>query len=212
MNPLDPASVMRGLRQWAAEHCLPEHPIHRGVMRQALSALLHRVLKFGPEAGLAQCTGRDLTYLASCMGGPGAAFFLRTALVRGIVEDDSELVTFLLALPLCPEVLLWIQRLMAWVMANDEPSVQAMLEWLQSLHAAGALEELTLATVIITRVHPQLANPDFLEYVPLDYPPLAAALCRVLMVQPHYRNRVIAWLGAHPVVRWSMNNLTEATT
>lgn len=187
----DPQAVLKVLREWIIAHCTDPHPVREAAAGMARSAIVHRLLKYGPDESLNVCSARDLLALLVYVNGPVAEYVLRTAYIRAIVEGDHEVYEHLNTTPFIPDVRAWYWQLVE-AMLGKAPDAEMATAWLQNMRG----EELSVARLILARAYPDLAHPDWLADIPENVPRLAAELCLLLI--PKHREAVVGYLREHP--------------
>lgn len=183
------------LREWIHENCGTGCPVRDESYRNAIGAAVHRILKFGWEPTVNLWSARDCLNAALIAGGEPAGCFLRTAFTRAIIEDDGEVLKRLLESPFIPESRLWFIKLFN-ALSGDEQHLIEAAQWLETVSG----EELAIASLIIGRMHPQLAELQWLEKCPKENPRVAGEICKILLKNKAYKNLVGAYLRAHPEV------------
>ncbi len=189
------------LQPWIRERCGLGDDVRDESYRCALSAVVHRVLKFGHEEALNHLSARDCMNCCLMCGGHAAELFLRTAFTRALIEDDRMIVDRVLATPFIPESRLWLAKLMA-ALQGDEVAMKDGAAWLESMDG----EERALASLVIGRVYPQLAEIEWLHACPTTYPRLAAEIALLLLRLPERKSAVLAYLRAHPAVKFAVDD------
>ncbi len=169
--------------------------------RCGLSAVVHRILKFGYEETLNRFTARDCLNCCLMCGGAVAEFFLRTAFTRALIEDDRPVVDRLLNTPFIPESRLWLAKLMAAVQ-GDERAMRDGAEWMEAMGG----EERALASLLIGRIYPHFPEIVWLHDCPTTYPRLAAEIALLLLKLPERKGVVMSYLREHPEVRFSVDD------
>lgn len=182
-------------------NCGTGEPVRDEAYRAGLSALVHRLLKFGFEETLNRLTASDCLNCCLMCGGHAAEFFLRTAFTRALIEDDRKIVDRLLQTPFIPESRLWLARLMASVQ-GDQKALEEGAQWLESMDG----EERAIASLIIGRIFPQFPEMEWLTACPTTYPRLAAEMALLLLKLPERRGVVMNYLRDHPAVRFSVDD------
>ena len=189
------------LLPWITEHAGTGDPVRDEAYRCGLSAIVHRVLKFGCEASLNLLTARDCLNCCLLCGSHIAEFFLRLAFTRALIEDDQAIVGRLLQTPFLPESRVWLAKLMASVQ-GDEKAVAEGAAWLETLSG----EELAIASLVVGRIMPELRQSEWLLACPLTYPRLPAELALLLLQDKQYEPIVRQYLRDHPEVRYAVDD------
>jgi len=192
----------RELLPWIIEFCGTGDTARDEAYRCALSAVVHRVLKFGHEETLNRLTARDLMNCCLMCGGTAAEFFLRTAFTRALIEDDRHVVERLLHTPFIPESRVWLAKLMAAVQ-GDGQAIEDGAHWLETMEG----EERAIASLLIGRIYPDFAQMEWLQACPTDYPRLAAEIAMLLLRAPERKAAVEAYLRERPEVRYSVDDV-----
>lgn len=186
---------------WITEHCTLGDPVCDEAYRCGLSAIVHRIMKFGHEETLNRLSARDCLSCCLMCGGTLAEFFLRTAFTRALIEDDQALVGRVLQTPFIPESRAWLARVGAGL-AGDEKALAEAAAWLDTTDG----EERAIATLIIGRVYPHFAQATWLTACPTEYPRLAAEMALLLLRTPGHEGLVQAYLREHPEVRFAIDD------
>ncbi len=186
---------------WIQEHCSLGDPVRDECYRAGLSALVHRLLKFGFEETVNRLSARDCLSCCLMCGGIMAEFFLRTAFTRALVEDDQPVVQRILQTPFIPESRLWLGNLMR-ALSGDAAALEAGALWLEQMDG----EERAVATLVIGRIYPHFALSDWLLACPIDYPRLPAEISLLLLKDPKYLGLVRDYLRRNPAVRYALDD------
>ncbi len=197
----DPQAHYTALRTWILEHCGAGHPVRDRAVSMALSALAHRLLKYGPDETLNNLRARDLCALLIYLNGPTAEYVMRTAYFRAIVEGDHEIYEHFNATLFVPECRAWYWKLCEALMAKA-PDPAEVTTWVEAMTG----EERGVAHLIIGRVYPDLAHLSWLDGLETRSAPgakLAAELCRILLEKPEYKAAVDRFLRERPHVRYA---------
>lgn len=186
---------------WINEHCTLGDPVRDEAHRCGLSAIVHRLLKFGFEDSVNRLSARDC--LACCLmcGGFTAEFFIRTAFTRALIEDDREVVERILQTPFIPESRLWLAKLMAAVQ-GDQKELEGAAAWMEAMPP----EERAVASLCIGRIFPTLIEAEWLQACPTTYPRLAGEMALLILRDRQYVAVVRAYLRDHPEVRFSVDD------
>ncbi len=189
------------LLPWIQATCGLGDPVRDDAYRCGLSAIVHRLLKFGFEESLNRLNARDCLNCCLLCGGQLAEFFLRTAFTRALIEDDQPIVSKILQTPFIPESRAWLARIAAGLTGDDKALAEAAA-WLDTVDG----EERAIATLLIGRVYPHFAQTEWLAMCPTEYPRLAAEMALLLLRQPEYDTVVKAYLREHPEVRYAIDD------
>lgn len=189
------------LVEWIAKNAGTGDDVRDESYRAALSAVVHRVLKFGFDETLNRLSARDCLNCCLMCGGHVAEFFIRTAFTRGLIENDRLVVDRILQTPFIPESRLWLAKIMAAVQGDQDALADAAC-WLETMGG----EERAIASLLIGRIIPDLIQAEWLPECPLDYPRLAAEIALLLQESGQYDAVVKAYLRNHPEVRYSVDD------
>jgi hypothetical protein len=198
-----PQEHFTALRAWVAEHCLDPHPVRRSAYQMAMSAICHRLIKYGPDEVLNGLSSRDLMCLLIYINGQVAEYVMRTAYFRAIVEGEHDIYEHFNQTLFIPECRAWYWTIAEAMMARS-PDPEAVTAWLENMSP----EEKATARLIIARVYPDTAHIDWLGQVPdPEKPPmarLAAELALILKQKKEYLSVLKTYLREHPHVRFAV--------
>ncbi len=195
----NPQEHFAALRTWITEHCHDENPVRQAAQGMADSAIVHRLLKFGPDETLNTCSARDLMRLLVFTNGLCAEYLMRVAYIRSIIEGDHAIYEHFNTTLFLPDLRAWYWQLVEALM-GQAPNPQMVTTWLEN--AKG--EELGVARLIIARLYPDLALLIWLDDVPTETPRLAAELARVIAQDKRKHAALKAYLREHPAVKYSL--------
>ncbi len=203
--PFDATKLVQELRVWITEHCSLGDSVRDESYRCALSALVHRVMKWGFEPTLNLLTARDAMNCVLMAGGEGCEFFLRLAFVRGLIEDDRVVVQRLQLLPFIPECRVYLSIIIK-ALTGDEDALFAAAHWMETLEG----EELSIACLVIGRQVPALIDLEWLTKCPVTNPRLQAEMCLLLLGRdtqygPQYEAVVKQYIRDRPHVRYAVD-------
>ncbi len=184
------------LRHWVIEHCNAGHAVRQACYSMSLSAIVHRLIKYGPDETINNLTSRDLLNLLIFTNGDIAEWLMRTAFTRALIEDDSEIFEHLANLPFMPECTAWYWKIVEGLV-GAAPDPEAMAAWLEALPP----EEKSLARLLVARTYPDTAHMDWLHDVPDSCPRIAYLLAAIIAQKELYRNALDNWMRDHPLVR-----------
>jgi hypothetical protein len=187
------------LREWVAEHCAAGHPIRDSAVAMARSAIIHRLLKFGPDETLNTCSARDLMALLLYTNALLAEYIMRTAYIRAIIEGDHEVYEQLNKTLFITDLRVWYFQLVEALLGRA-PVPEQVTVWVENMKG----EELSVARLIICRVYPDLALLTWLNDVPEQTPRIAAEIAKVLATDKSKHGALKAYLRDHPEVRYSV--------
>jgi hypothetical protein len=196
-----PQAHFERLRAWVSKHCMPGHPIRDSAYSMAMSALAHRLLKYGPDESTNNLTARDLCVLLLFSNGKVAEYLMRTAYFRAIVEGDHEVYEHFNMTLFVPECRAWYWKLSEALMSKA-PDPDEVTQWLEGMTG----EERGVAHLICGRVYPDLAHISWLDGLETRSTPgarLAAELCQMLLQKPEYKAAVERFLRENPHVRYA---------
>lgn len=190
------------LRAWARDHCGLGCPVRDEAYLCALSALTHRVLKFGWEPAIERLSARDCLNCTRMVGGKAAAFFLDLAFTRALIENDEPVVRRLLASPFIPPARAWMTIVARSIFAGDDAAAEHA-----DFLAEQQCEHLSIATLLICRHFPRLIETQHLLDCPDDtWPRLRAEIALLLLRErPQTRDLVRRYLRVRPDVRFSVD-------
>jgi hypothetical protein len=199
----NPQEHFARLRAWTAEKCADPDPVRRAAVHMALSAIAHRMMKYGPDESLNACSSRELMVLLLFLNGPLAEYVMRVAYFRSIIEGEHTIYEQFNSALFIPECRAWYWTIAEAVMARA-PDPEAVTVWLENMRG----EEKSVARLVIARCYPDVAHIDWLADVPDQTQPqnarLAAELCHVLLTKPSYVPLVKNYLRTHPHVRYAV--------
>ena len=118
--PDEPIVALRSLLLDGFER---ENPIRIEGYRQALSAALHRLAEFGVEDTFENYGAMDLLNMTLVGSGGMTDFFIRTAGMRAILEEDMQAIDFIEKAGLAPYVLGWYQD---WSKVSEAEAVKSL--------------------------------------------------------------------------------------
>jgi hypothetical protein len=199
--PFDASALVQELRQWVLTECSLGDSVRDDAYRCALSAIVHRVMKFGFEPTLNLLTARDALNCVLMAGGEGAEFFIRLAFVRALIEDDRAVVQRLLDTPFIPECRQFISNIMHGL-TDGEDALAKAAAWIDTLQG----EELSVACLVIGRHVPAVIDIEWLMQCPEANPRLGAEMALLLLRQERYETVVKAWVRARPKVRYAVDS------
>jgi hypothetical protein len=191
-----PQEYFNDLRQWVVQHCGAGHPVRQAGYQMSLTAIVHRLIKFGPDETINHLTGRDLLNLLIYTNGEIAEWLMRAAFTRALIEDDREVFEYLANTIFMPECRLWYWKIVEGL-AGLSPDPAALTKWIEELPPA----EKALARLLIARVYPDTAHVSWLDEVPEDSPAIAYQLAIILSLKKDCRNVAERFLREHPLVR-----------
>lgn len=202
-TPTQPISdPFRELLPWIVEHCSLGDSVRDECYRCGLSAIVHRVLKFGYEEALNRLSARDCLSCCLMCGGIVAEFFLRMAFTRALVEDDQLVVSRIAQTPFIPESRLWLAKLAKALQGSQEEVEEGAL-WVETMDG----EERAIASLLIGRIYQDFTSLEWLTACPLTYPRLAAEIALLLLARSKDHDAVIIrYLRDHPEVRHSVDD------
>jgi hypothetical protein len=199
-NPQEHFAALRG---WLTEHCIDSNPVRRGSYSMAMSAIGHRLIKYGPDESLNNLTSRDLMALLIYLNGSTAEYVMRIAYFRAIIEGEHEIYEHFNTTLFIPECRAWYWTIAEAMMARS-PDPEAMTVWLENMQG----EEKATARLVISRVFPDTAHIDWLQDLPdtrsAPMARLGAELALILQQKPHYRPLIQRFLREHPHVRYAV--------
>lgn len=200
VTPIDCNRLVQELRVWILKECsLGEH-VRDESYRCSISAIVHRVMKWGWEPTLNAMSARDLMTCILMAGGEGAEFFMRCAFTRGLIEDDRVVVQRLLDTPFIPECRLFLSKIVHAL--TDGPDAMAEgARWMETLHG----EELSIACLVVGRHVPGVVDPEWLTGCPEANPRLCAEVALLLLKQDRFEAVVKNYVRARPKVRYAVD-------
>jgi hypothetical protein len=184
------------LRQWAHEHCLSGHLVRDAVYQMSLSAVSHRLLKYGPDEWFNSCSARDLMNLLIYVNGHCAEYLIRTAFFRAIIENDSEVYEHLANTLFMPECRAWYWTIVEGILGQS-PDPDDLTKRIDAMQG----EEKSIARLMVARVYPDTAHLSWLTDLP-EIPRLQAELCLAMQDNKLYRAGLQRYLREHPEARW----------
>ncbi len=184
------------LREWIAANLKDPDPIRDSSYKMALSAIVHRLIKWGPDDSLNNLTSRDLCNLLVYVNGPVAEWVIRLAFSRSLIEGNDYITNRLMATTLMAEVRAWYDKLCASLI-GEASDPQEATKWMDSMQG----EELSIARLVCARIFPDLAHSSWLHDLP-DVPRLQAEMCVLLRRIPEYQSIVRNYLAERPWVKW----------
>ena len=200
----NPAEHFAALRSWVSAHCLDPDPIRRSVFQMSMSAIAHRLMKYGPDEVLNGLTSRDLMCLLIYNNGPLAEYLMRAAYFRAIIEGQHDIYEHMNTTLFIPECRAWYWTIAEAMMARS-PNPEAITVWLENMTG----EEKATARLIIARVYPDTAHIDWLSEVPdttkAPMARLAAELGVILSQKKEYKTVLKTYLREHPHVRYAVS-------
>ncbi len=199
----NPQEHFTALRTWLTANCLDQNPVRRGSYSMAMSAIAHRLLKYGPDESLNNLTSRDLMALLIYLNGSMAEWVMRLAYFRSIIEGEHAIYEHFNETLFIPECRAWYWTIAEAMMARS-PDPEAMTVWLENMTG----EEKATARLVIARVFPDTAHIDWLADLPDTRPApmarLGAELALILQEKREYRPLIQRFLREHPHVRYAV--------
>lgn len=186
------------LRAWITANAGLGDQVRDEAYRCALSSLVHRWLKWGFDDALNALTAKDCLNCCLLCGSEFAEMFLRLSFTRAIIEDDRVVLQRLMLTPYIPQSRLWLAKLSRCV-NGDEKGLMEGAQWLETMEP----EEKLLASILLARVAPALADIAWLDQAAGASPEIGAALCKELLKQERFEAVVKAWVRERPAVRYS---------
>lgn len=174
-----------------------EHPVRESHLSMALSAAVHRLLKFGPDETLNEMGSVELLRLLPFVNGPHATWVMSTAFTRAIIEDQRVIIDRFGHLRfLIPAELIWFHTLITTLMQAPTKPEEAwkLVEALEG-------EEKCVARVVMGRIYPGAAKVGWLEDSETMHPKLALATVDVVAQNPAYTHICESWVRDRPMVR-----------
>lgn len=200
---VDPQAEFAKLRAWINDNCGDPDPVRRGAVAMAISAVAHRLLKYGPDETLNGLSARELMCLLLYANGNLAEYLMRVAYFRSIIEGDHMIYEQMNTTLFIPECRAWYWTIAEAMMARA-PDPEAVTVWLEKMTG----EEKAVARLVIARCFPDVAHVDWLNDLPDVSQPqfarLAAEMCSILFTNPNYRAVVANYLRSHPHVRFAV--------
>lgn len=191
-----PQEHFSDLRTWVLTNTSTGHPVRQAAYQMSLTAIIHRLVKFGPDETLNHLTARDLLNLLIYTNGEIAEWLMRSALTRALIEDDRAVYEHLATLPFMPECTHWYWKLVSGLIGQaPDPAEQEI--WFDELPP----EEKALARLLTARVYPDVAHIDWLHEIPAHCYLLAYKLAAIVALKPEYTRAVESWLRERPMVR-----------
>ncbi len=184
------------LRIWVVETLLDKEPIRRASYQMALSAYIHRIIKFGPDETLNHLNARDLLNLTIFTNGELAEWLMRAAFNRALVEDDRVVYERLAQGPLIIESVQWYWKLVQGIL-GQAPDPKELSDWLNGL----PMEEKSIARLMIARVYPDTVHLSWLDEVPKECPAIAFQLAGIAARKKDCLEYVERWVNERPLVR-----------
>ena len=199
--PFDANALVQELRQWVLSECSLGDSVRDDAYRCALSAIVHRVMKWGFEPTLNVLTARDCMNCILMAGGEGCEMFMRLAFTRALIEDDRAVVQRLLDSPFVPESRAFVSQIMHGL-TDGEDALAKAAAWIDTLRG----EELSVACLVIGRHVPAVIAPEWLEGCPENNPRLCAEMALLLLRQERFEALVKNYVRARPRVRYAVDS------
>lgn len=162
----------------------------------SLTALVHRLIKYGPDETLNHLTARDLMNVLIYTNGEIAEWLMRAAFTRALIDDDREVYERLAQGPLIIECVAWYWKLVQGI-CGAAPDPKELTAWVNNLPP----EEKSLARLMVARVYPDAMHLDWLADVPEHCPALAFQLARIAAIKEDRRHAIEAFIRERPLVR-----------
>lgn len=185
-----PQEHFRDLRQWIKERCGAGHDIRQSAYLMALSANVHRLIKYGPDQTLNHLTCRDLLNLLFFANGEMAEWIMRTAFTRALIEDDREVFEHLAQCIFMPEVRAWYWKLVQGILGKAENPAE-MTTWFEQMPP----EEKSLARLMVARCFPDTACMQWVAEAE-GFPEICYQLAEIVNTKES-----AAWVSFRPVIR-----------
>lgn len=192
------------IRNWIIANCSDKHPVRDAAYKTALSAFVHRFIKYGPEQRLDDFSARDILNMAIMQQDDTAAIFMRTAFTRAIIENDIEVVNELCRYDFIPECKAWYKSVVGMILwAADQGKLSASI-------AEGKVDELSepdksVGRLLIARSFPGQMKRQWLEDCPSTYPRMQAELLSLLNLQKKEREFCESWIKGRVAVAMSVS-------
>ncbi len=197
---VNPQVEFAKLRAWINEHCFDKDPVRKSSYVMALSAVAHRLLKYGPDETMNSLSSRDLMCLLIYTNGLMAEYLMRTAYFRAIIEGQHDIYEYMNTTMFIAECRAWYWQIAEAVMGRA-PDPVAVGVWLENMKG----EELAVARLIISRIYPDLAHISWLDDISdttsVQGARAAAELCSIMLQKKDYKAAVERFLREHPHVR-----------
>lgn len=178
-------------------NCQSGNAIRDSAVSMARSAMIHRLMKYGPDETLNTAPAREIMGLLIFTNGLMAEYLMRIAYFRSIIEGDHAVYEAINGTQFIAECRAWYWQIVEAMMGKS-PEPEAVTAWLEK--ATG--EELSIARLIICRVYPDLALLSWLDDVPETLPRLAAEIGKVICTDKLKHGAMKAWLRDHLAVRY----------
>jgi hypothetical protein len=195
----NPQEHFAQLRTWVVEHCNTGHPVRDSAVAMARSAIIHRLLKFGPDETLNTCSAREIMALLVYTNALLAEYLMRVAYIRAIIEGDHEVYEQLNKTLFITDLRAWYFQLVE-ALLGKAPNPEQVTVWVENMKG----EELSVARLIICRVYPDLALLTWLDEVPEQFPRIAAEIAKVIASDKSKHAALKAFLRGRPDVRYSV--------
>ncbi len=198
-----PQEHFNALRAWITANCLDKDPVRKGSYSMAMSAISHRLIKYGPDESLNNLTSNDLMALLMYLNGAVAEYVMRLAYFRSIIEGEHAIYEHMNTTLFIPECRAWYWTI-AEAMMGKAPDPEAMTVWLENMTG----EEKGTARLIIARVFPDTAHIDWLSEInetkTAPMARLAAELALILKEKKAYHDVLKMYLRQRPHVRYAV--------
>lgn len=193
---VDQQAQCDSLRKWINEQCGTGHPARDAAYRSALSAFVHRFIKYGPEPRMDDMSARDILNMAIMQQSDIAGFLLRTAFTRAIIENDIDLVNELCKYTFfhLAEPIAFYKSIVGMILkAADEGKLSAKQAELE-VESRLSQPDKSIGRLLIARSYPMQMKREWLTEAPLDHPRLCAELLAILFQQRRERAFCEEWI------------------
>ena len=169
-------------------------PVRDEGYRQALSATVFRLDRYGIEETFAHYSARDLANMALVAGGSIVSYLMRTAYTRALVDNDGDLLAQLGTIE-------QVETMHAWLaerLAADQGTLAGMCAIAPASTDGGTdvpAEEVAVTRLVALRRFPDLLRPEWLWSIPADLPTVGYAMAAdVLALRPELYGSVAEFL------------------
>ncbi len=192
----DPQQYFTELRNWVVANCGTGHAVRQSAYTMSLTAIVHRLIKYGPDETLNHLTARDLMNLLIYTNGDIAEWLMRAAFTRALIEDDRPVYETLANFPFMGECIGWYWKLVQ-ALIGQAPDPKEVEVWIENLPP----DEKSLARLLTARAYPDLVHINWLHDVPDDCPAIAYQLAALAAQKKDYTHACENFVRERPLVR-----------
>jgi hypothetical protein len=190
---IDVVAECQAFTKFVTENCGTGNIARDAAYRSALSAFVHRFIKYGPEPRLDDMTARDLLNMTVMQNNDVSMLLMKTAFTRAIIENDLDVVNWFCGHAFILEQVAWYKSVIRMIIrAADEGRLSAKIA--EQEVSKLAQPDKSVGRLLIARSYPMQMQRAWLEEAPLDQPRLCAELLAILFQQRRERAFCEEWI------------------